>query len=58
MLLSLDSSLAARSLGWRARLPIQMALEITAAWYARHAAGEAARNLCLEQIALFEGLPA
>jgi CDP-glucose 4,6-dehydratase len=56
--LSLDSSLAEQSLGWRARLPIQRALDITAQWYARHAAGEDARSLCLEQIALFEGLPA
>lgn len=56
--LSLDSSLAERSLGWRARLPIQLALDLTAQWYARHAAGEDARSLCLEQIALFEGLPA
>ena len=56
--LRLDASLAERTLGWRARLPIRKALDLTAAWYARHAKGETARSLCLEQIALYEGLPA
>jgi len=54
--LSLDPGLAEHCLGWHARLPIEAALGLTADWYARHGAGEAARILCLEQIAYFESL--
>ncbi len=55
--LRLDPGLAERALGWRARLPVETALGLTADWYARHGSGEAARQLCLEQIAYFESQP-
>ena len=56
-LLALDSSLADRSLGWRARLTAADAVRWTAAWYAAHRGGAAARMLCLDQIHQYEALP-
>lgn len=50
MELRLNSQKADRALGWTGRLPLRMALEWTADWFRRHAAGELARDLCLSQI--------
>jgi CDP-glucose 4,6-dehydratase len=54
--LTLDSTAAAETLGWRARLSPRTAIEWTAQWYARWAAGEFARDLALEQIARYSAL--
>ena len=54
--LSLNSDLAAKAVGWRPRLDSAQAIAWTAEWYGRHAAGEAARTLCLEQIERYETL--
>ncbi|WP_328702597.1 CDP-glucose 4,6-dehydratase [Belnapia mucosa] len=50
MQLRVDSSKARARLGWRPRLPTAEAIAWTMRWYARHAAGEPARALALEQI--------
>ena len=54
--LALDSSLATRTLGWQPRLAPHDALEWSADWYRRFDAGEAARTLCLAQLAEWESL--
>ena len=54
--LSLDSTAAAETLGWRARLSPRDAIEWTAQWYARWTAGESARKLTLEQIERYSAL--
>ncbi len=53
-ILRLDSSRARLELGWRARWPLDHALQATARWYARHRAGEDARTLVLEQIGAYQ----
>ena len=53
-LLMLDSSKAKEILGIAPRWNLQVAIEKTFSWYQRVQYGENARELCLEQIALFE----
>jgi CDP-glucose 4,6-dehydratase len=52
--LKVDSSKARARLGWRPVLGVHEALAWCADWYRRQAAGEAARSLCLEQIACYQ----
>jgi CDP-glucose 4,6-dehydratase len=52
--LKVDASKARARLGWRPRLGIAEALDWTVDWYRREARGEAARDLCLEQIERYE----
>jgi CDP-glucose 4,6-dehydratase len=54
--LSIDSSLARNTLGWKPRLDCRSAIEWTAAWYAEHLAGTDAARLCLTQIERYEAL--
>lgn len=54
--LALDSSLARRMLGWRTRLSVSQAMQLTVDWYRRSHDGKNARQLCLEQIAAYETL--
>ena len=49
-LLSLDSTLARRTLGWRDRLPGPAAIEATAMWYRRWQAGDDMRAATLAEI--------
>jgi CDP-glucose 4,6-dehydratase len=51
--LELDPGRARSELGWRPRWDLERALRATAEWYRRHAAGESARDLTLEQIESF-----
>lgn len=55
--LSLDPGLAERAIGWRPRLTSRQAIAWTAEWYGRFDRGEAANDLCLEQISRYEDLP-
>lgn len=48
--LKLDSSKARRRLGWRPRWSVEQAVAYAVSWYQRQIAGEAAEELCLEQI--------
>jgi CDP-glucose 4,6-dehydratase len=48
--LTLDSSMATRELGWAPRLSLATAVEWTADWYRAQLAGENAADLCLAQI--------
>lgn len=52
--LQLDASLAKSLLGWRPRWGLDTALRHCIDWYRRHAGGERAASLMLEQITLFE----
>ena len=52
--LAIDASLASRVLGFESRIDAPQAVALTMDWYRRQAAGEAARDLCLEQIAGYE----
>ena len=52
--LKVDASKARAQLGWRPVLDVHEALAWSVDWYRRQAAGESARDLCLEQIACFE----
>lgn len=54
--LALDASKARNLLGWRPKLAIEPAIEWTARWYRRVAAGEDARTVTLEDIRRYEGL--
>lgn len=59
--LSLDSSLAAATLGWQPQLPLDQAVQSTAAWYRAAAGGSAADELAaltIEQINQLAGTPA
>ncbi len=56
--LALDCSKAAAGLGWRPVLSFSDAVRLTAAWYGRFLAGEAARELCLEQAEHYEAMVA
>ena len=49
-LLTLDSSMAIRELGWSPRLPLSTAVAWTAEWYRAQLAGADAAQLCREQI--------
>lgn len=55
-LLTLDSTRARDTLGWRPLLDFRSAAEWTARWYADWRAGADARALCLAQIAAYEAL--
>jgi CDP-glucose 4,6-dehydratase len=55
-LLSLDPSRAAETIGWTPRLDARETIEWTASWYAAHAEGGPARDLCLQQIQEYEAL--
>jgi len=55
-LLEVDSSKARGSLGWRPRLALEITVDWTADWYQRHAAGERAIELCMEQIEKYEAM--
>jgi CDP-glucose 4,6-dehydratase len=48
--LTLDSGMAVRELGWAPRLSLGTAVEWTAEWYRAQLAGENAAELCLAQI--------
>ena len=54
-LLSLDSTKAKRRLGWYPRLGLEVALTLTAQWYAASASGADVRAVSLEQLAEFQG---
>jgi CDP-glucose 4,6-dehydratase len=54
--LTLDSSKAARALGWRCLLPIDQALRWVAEWYLGLEARRDPRQLCLAQVAQFDQL--
>lgn len=49
-LLTLDSAMAKREIGWSPRLPLATAVEWTAEWYRAQLAGADAARLCLDQI--------
>jgi CDP-glucose 4,6-dehydratase len=53
--LAIDASLAKRALGFESRLEAPQAVSLTMDWYRRQANGEAALDLCREQIAAYEG---
>jgi CDP-glucose 4,6-dehydratase len=53
--LSLDSSKARNTLGWRPRLNFDTALEWTVNWYRQQRAGENAREISQAQIDMFAG---
>jgi CDP-glucose 4,6-dehydratase len=55
--LAIDASLAKRALGFESRLDAPQAVRLTMDWYRRQANGEAALDLCREQIAAYEGAP-
>ena len=52
--LAIDASLARRTLGFESRLDAPAAVALTMDWYRRQEAGEAALDLCREQIAHYE----
>ncbi|MBV8032535.1 MAG: CDP-glucose 4,6-dehydratase [Betaproteobacteria bacterium] len=54
--LAVDSAKARSRLGWRARLPLAAAVDWIVDWHKRHAAGEHARDLTLEQLERYEAL--
>lgn len=54
--LALDPSLADEVLGWRPALTQEEGIAWSVEWYARVGDGELARDVCLEQIARYEGL--
>lgn len=49
--LSLDSTKARTRLGWRPKLDLDLAIALTASWYARFLRGEDAEKITAEQIA-------
>lgn len=55
-LLTLDSTLAADSIGWRPRLARRQAVDWTAAWYRAEREGMDMRRFTLDQIAAYEDL--
>ncbi len=55
--LRVDSSKARATLGWRSKMSVDAAIDWTAQWYARHAAGRDTRSLVAEQISAYEALP-
>jgi CDP-glucose 4,6-dehydratase len=52
--LSIDATLAKRTLGFESRLDAPEAVALTMDWYARQGAGQDALGLCLEQIEGYE----
>lgn len=56
-MLSLDSALARRSIGWRPRLALEDAIDWTVDWYIEHAAGVNMRDYCHAQIDRYQALP-
>lgn len=54
-LLAVDAARARARLNWRPRLPLPVALRRTVRWYQRQLAGEDARDLILEDIAILAG---
>lgn len=53
--LRLDTSRIRANLGWAPLFDVNQALALTAQWYSRHRAGDAARTLCDQQIsAMFD----
>lgn len=52
--LAIDASLARRTLGFESRLDARQAVATTMDWYRRQANGEAALDLCREQIGAYE----
>jgi CDP-glucose 4,6-dehydratase len=54
-LLTLDSAMAIRELGWNPRLTLATAVEWTAEWYRAQLAGADAAKLCLDQIGRYVG---
>jgi len=57
MSLAIDASLARRVLGFESRLDAPRAVSLTMDWYRRQGDGEAAIDLCAEQITAYEGAP-
>lgn len=55
--LAIDAGLAKRALGFESRFDAPQAVALTMDWYRRQANGEAALDLCREQIAAYEGAP-
>jgi CDP-glucose 4,6-dehydratase len=55
--LGIDASLARSALGFESRLDAPAAVDLTMDWYRRQANGEAAIDLCREQITAYEGAP-
>jgi CDP-glucose 4,6-dehydratase len=55
--LGIDASLARSALGFESRLDAPAAVGLTMDWYRRQANGEAALDLCREQITAYEGAP-
>ncbi|THD58901.1 CDP-glucose 4,6-dehydratase [Phenylobacterium sp.] len=53
--LAIDASLARRTLGFESRYDAPRAVALTMDWYRRQADGEAALDLCRDQIAAYEG---
>jgi CDP-glucose 4,6-dehydratase len=53
--LAIDVGLARRTLGFESRLDAPAAVALTMDWYRRQANGEAALDLCREQITAYEG---
>ena len=54
--LAIDAGLAERTLGFASRLDAPAAVGLTMDWHRRQANGEAALDLCREQIAAYEGV--
>lgn len=54
--LRIDSSLAAAALGWKPRLNLERAIELTVQWYVEVASGHDPRSCCLRQIAEFQNI--
>jgi CDP-glucose 4,6-dehydratase len=52
--LAIDAGLAAKALGFSSRLDAPEAVALTMDWHRRQAAGEAALDLCLEEIEGYE----
>ena len=52
--LAIDAGLARRALGFESRFDAPAAVALTMDWYRRQAAGEAALDLCIEQIEGYE----
>lgn len=55
-LLALDATKAETNLGWKNTLNVESSVEWTVEWYKRFATGSSARELTVNQIALFEAL--
>jgi CDP-glucose 4,6-dehydratase len=56
-LLTLDASLAAKTISWRNKLGISDALAWSVRWHQAHASGGNMRDVSLADIAAYESLP-